>query len=186
MKNLDWKVVKSNNLLKNKWISIRADKCKMPNGKIIDPFYVYEFPNWVTVVAVTKKMEVVLVKQYRHGCGKTVIELPAGCIDESDLSPLEAVKRELIEETGYTSDEFIETCIVSANPSTHNNVTFCFLATNVELTEETNLDETEEIEVVLKPLDEVIEDLKNNKFLQSLHVSALFHALIHLKEIDFK
>ena len=186
MKDLNWEVISSEHLIKKKWISIRADKCKMPSGKIIDPFYVYEFPNWVTVVAITKNKEVVLVRQYRHGCGKSILELPAGVIDETDLSPLEAAKRELIEETGYTSDEFIQTCIVSANPSTHNNVTFCFLATNVELTEETNLDDTEEIEVVLKPLDEVIEALKNNEFLQSLHVSALFQALIHLNKIDLK
>ena len=47
-------------------------------------------------------------------------------------------------------------------------------------------DETEELEVVLKPLDEVIEALKNNEFLQSLHVSALFQALIYLNKIDLK
>ena len=56
---------------------------------------------------------------------------------------------------------------------------------DAELTSETDLDDTEQIEVVLKPIDEVIFDLKENKFLQALNVTALFHALIHINMIKF-
>jgi 8-oxo-dGTP pyrophosphatase MutT (NUDIX family) len=180
MQNFDWKLLKSEHIVKDRWISLRADTCKMPNGRIVTPYYVYEYPTWVNVVAVTKQKEVVLVQQYRHGFQKTLIELPSGGMEISDISPTEAIKRELAEETGYTGEEFIHTCTISANPANHNNLTHCFLALNVELTKDISLDETEQIKVVLKPLNEVINSLKNNDFLQALHVSSLFHAFMHM------
>lgn len=180
MQNFDWQVLKSEHIVKDKWISLRADTCKMPNGRIVTPYYVYEYPTWVNVVAVTKQKEVVLVQQYRHGFQKTLLELPSGGMEITDISPTEAIKRELVEETGYTGEEFIHTCTISANPANHNNLTHCFLALNVELTKDISLDETEQIRVVLKPLNEVAISLKNNDFLQALHVSSLFHAFMYM------
>jgi len=65
--------------------------------------YVLEYPDWISVFGLTLKREVVLVKLYRHGTGKTLLELPSGKVDEQDESPLETAKRELLEETGYTT-----------------------------------------------------------------------------------
>lgn len=180
MQNFDWQLLKSEHIVRDRWISLRVDTCRMPNGRIIAPYYVYEYPTWVNVVAITTQKEVVLVEQYRHGCQKTLLELPSGGMEPTDKSPVEAIKRELAEETGYTGEEFIHTCTISANPANHNNLTYCFLALNVELTKDASLDETEQIRVILKPLNEVLENLKNNDFLQALHVSSLFHALINM------
>lgn len=185
MEDFKWTIMNSEHLVKDRWISLRADTCKMPNGKIITPYYILEYPNWVNVVAITKQKEVVLVQQYRHGSEKTLLELPSGGMEKTDSSPVEAIKRELAEETGYTGSEFIHTCTISANPANHNNLTYCFLALDVELTRDIYLDETEQIKVVLKPLNEVITSLKDNKFLQALHVSSLFHALMYIGKIKF-
>lgn len=185
MEDFKWTIMNSEHLVKDRWISLRADTCKMPNGKIITPYYILEYPNWVNVVAITKQKEVVLVQQYRHGSEKTLLELPSGGMEKTDSSPVEAIKRELAEETGYTGSEFIHTCTISANPANHNNLTYCFLALDVELTRDIHLDETEQIKVVLKPLNEVITSLKDNKFLQALHVSSLFHALMYMGKIKF-
>lgn len=124
----------------------------MPNGKIIEPYYVFEFPTWVNAVAVTKENEVILVKQYRHGYQRTLIELPCGGVEPFDKSPLDAMKRELLEETGYFSNDFVETCKISANPASHNNLTYCFLALNAELVAAPNLDDSGQIEVIWKRL----------------------------------
>lgn len=183
MESLNWKILNSKYVIKDKWISLRADTCIMPSGKIVEPYYILEYPTWVSVVAITKKNEVILVKQYRHGCKKTLLELPSGCMEVYDLSPMDAIKRELLEETGYTSEEFIDLGTISANPSSHNNLTYSFLALNVELVKEPHLDDTEQIEVVLKPLKQVIECLKNNEFLQALHVSTIFKALVYMNII---
>lgn len=128
MEDFDWSILKSEYIVKHKWISLRADTCKMPNGKIVALYYVFEYPDWVNVVALTKQNEVILVQQYRHGCQKTLLELPSGSMEPFDKSPMEAVRRELLEETGYTCKDFIYTGETSANPSNHNNLTHCFLA----------------------------------------------------------
>ncbi len=179
---MKWKIEKSEYLLSDKWIKVRADKCVMPNGKVVEPYYVLEYPNWVNVVGVTEKNEIILVKSYRHGVGKELIELPCGLIDNTDSTPLEAAKRELLEETGYTSNDFIQTGIVSANPSNHNNLTYCFLARNLQIINSQALDETEEIEIVLTPINKVLEMLQKGQFLQALHVSSLYYAINYLKE----
>ena len=180
---MNWKTIKSEYVLNNKWIKVRADKCRMPNGQIIDPYYVLEYPAWINVFGITKDNNVVLVKLYRHGVRKTVLELPCGVMEGSDKTPMDAAKRELLEETGYTSDNFIQTGIVSPNTSNHQNYTYCFLAQNLEKTADPKPDITEEIVTHLVPLKNAVHMLKNGEFLQALHVSSVFYALSYLKKI---
>lgn len=177
MHRLDWHVVDSTYIVKDRWLSLRADACRLPNGRTIAPYYVFEYPDWVNVVALTENGHVVLVKQYRHGLQRTLIELPCGGVEPQDTSPLEATKRELLEETGYTGEHFIQTGILSANPANHTNMTYCFLATSVRQIAAPVLDDTEQLEVMLLPLEEVIELVHNGGILQALHVGSLFFAL---------
>ncbi len=169
-----WKVLESRYLHE----IIRIDTCQLENGKIIEPV-ILEFGTFVTIVAITKEKEVLLVKQYRHGAQKVLLELPGGGVDKGENS-LDAAKRELLEETGYASDTFIQTGVVSPNPSNHNNQAVSFLALDVEKKSGQTLDDTEEILVSLMPLDETIQWVKSGGLLQSLHVSAFFFAISHL------
>lgn len=183
---MKWKINNSQYIVNDKWLKLRADSCSMSKGTIIEPYYVFEYPDWINVFGITSDNEVILVKQYRHGIQKVVLELPSGCIDEQDKSPLAAAKRELLEETGYSGNNFTETCIVSANPANHNNQTHCYLATDLKKTSEISLDEGEEIETVLVPFNDFITMFKENKFDQALHVSSIFYALQYLDRIDMK
>ncbi len=183
MDSFAWKVLESRQVIKDKWLSLRADKCQLPNGHILEPCYVMEYRAWVNVVALTKNQDVVLVREYRHGIQKTLLELPGGTTDPEDVSPLAAIKRELLEETGFTSETFIETGRLSPNPATHNNILHCFLATNVEQVDKPKLDDTEQIDLVLMPLQKVIELAANGGLLQALHVASLFFALLRLGRV---
>lgn len=183
--SFNWNLLNFKYIVKDKWISLRADTCQMPNGKIVEPYYVLEYPTWVNIVALTKNQEIILVKQYRHGLQKTVLELPCGAVEAEDISPLAAAKRELLEETGYTSDNFVEIGILSPNPATHNNLTHCFLATNVEKVSELNLDDTEQIDISLLPLEKTLEVIESGIVLQALHISSLFLALKTLGNLRF-
>ncbi|MFN6540706.1 MAG: NUDIX hydrolase [Nostoc sp. EkiNYC01] len=185
MNSFDWTVLSSKYLVQDKWLKLRADTCQMPEGKIVEPFYVFEYPTWVNIVAITKNQEVVLVKQYRHGVQKTVLELPGGSMDLEDSSPMEAAKRELLEESGYTSNNFVETGIISPNSATHNNLIYCFLATNVELVDDLKLDITEQIDVILLPLSKLVKDIDNGILLQAFHITSLFFALKKLGKVQF-
>ncbi|MEH1939626.1 MAG: NUDIX hydrolase [Nostoc sp.] len=183
--SFDWIVLNSRHIVKDRWISLRSDTCQMPNGTIVDPYYVLEYPTWVNVVALTKNQEIVLVKQYRHGLKKTILELPSGAVEAEDILPVEAAKRELLEETGFTSNNFIETGILSPNPANHSNLTYCFLAENVEHVADLKLDVTEQIDVVMLPLEKIFEAIDRGILLQTLHISSLFFALKKLGKVQF-
>ena len=172
---MNWKVSSSKQILRDRWISIRADTCCTPDGVVISPYYVLEYPDWVNVVAVTPQEEIVLVRQYRHGIGQTLLELPCGEVEKEDASPLEAARRELLEETGYQAEAFTSTGILAPNPATHNNSTHCFLATGCRRIASPTQDEAERTEVVLMPLPEFAESLLAGGLSQALHVgSSLF------------
>ncbi len=178
---MNWKIEESNYLIDDQWLKVRVDKCSMPDGKIVQPYYVLEYPTWVNVFGITKKNEVVLIKQYRHGLRRTVLELPCGAMEEQDKSPMDAARRELLEETGYTSENFIQTGIVSPNPANHNNLTYCFLALNLEKVKTPHLDETEDLETVLKPYSDTVKMLKNGEFLQAMHISSVFYGMNYIE-----
>ena len=182
MHKFDWTIEESRYVVEDKWLSLRADTCRMPNGHIVTPYYVIEYPTWVNVVALTPKQEVVLVKQYRHGIQKTTLELPGGAVMPTKETPLEAIKREFLEETGYVSDDIVETGRVCPNPACHTNYAHCFLARNVRSEAKPKLDASEQIEVVLLPLDEVREIIYRGDLLQALHISSFFFAMRMLKK----
>ncbi|MFO0414485.1 MAG: NUDIX hydrolase, partial [Bacteroidota bacterium] len=174
---MNWKKLESKYLFRDNWLTLRADRCERPDGKIIDPYYVYEFPDWVTAVAFTKENEIILIRQYRHALGETVIEIPGGCVDASDQNLEEACARELLEETGYRFEKMEYLCKTSANPSTNSNLMHIFLATGGEKIAEQKLDEAEDIEILLLSIDQVKQLLRSNQLLQSMHVTALLYGL---------
>jgi len=185
-KSLKWKTLSSEYLFTDTWLRARADKCERQDGKIVYPYYVMEYPEWATGLALTKKNEVVLVRQYRHALGVDCIEIPGGCIDASDKSKEEAIRREFLEETGYKFDTVEYLGSTSANPSTNANLMHMFLLTGGEKVQEQDLDGNEEIEVLLVPLSEFKQMLLNNELVQSMHVTTIFYALNKLGMLDVK
>ena len=185
MSDLNWKILKSEYLFSDLWFKVRKDKCETPGGKTIDPYYVYEFPTWVTAVPVTDDGRIIMVKQYRHALGKTCIEIPGGCVDDTDKNFEEAIARELKEETGYTFSSFEYLGPTSANPSTNNNLMHMFLARGGKLTSKQELDGNEEIEVELFSVDEVKQLLRDKKIVQSMHVTCIMYALEKLRELSY-
>lgn len=175
-----WNRVHSEYLFKKDKLIIRKDDCELANGKIITPCYVFEFPDWVNVFALTKYEELILVKQYRHAFGDVVIELPGGWIKPSDTSEEVAVKRELAEETGYTIDKIIKLGSISPNPALNSNLLHMFLATDAMLSTSIMPDEDEEIEILLVPINEVLNMLKNSTLINNGHVTCIFYALYRL------
>lgn len=182
---MNWKTLSSKYLFTDNWLKLRADTCERPDGKIISPYYVYEFTPWVAAFALTKEHQVVMVKQYRHALGQTIIELPGGCVDPTDQSFEDAIARELLEETGYQFNKIEFLCKTSPNPSTNNNLLSAFLATGGEKVKEQQLDEAEDIEVLLFSIDEVKQMIRENQLLQSMHVTALLYGLEKIGELKY-
>lgn len=173
-----WKVLSSRHIHPR----YRLDTVELANGKTFEPM-VCEFRSWANVLALTKNNEVVLVRQYRHGVQEALLELPGGIVDDGE-NPLEGVRRELMEETGYAAQNIVEVGRIYPNPAFQHNTLFCYIATGAEKVGEQHFDETEEIEVHLMPLDDLVEMAKRGEFLHALHVAVLFQALAYLQRVQ--
>jgi 8-oxo-dGTP pyrophosphatase MutT (NUDIX family) len=180
--NLIWKKLSSHYIHKGPWATLRTDRCEMPSGHIVEDYYVLEYSNWVNAVAITEDNKILMVNQYRHAAEIVSLEIPGGVIDAGEL-PEQALRRELLEETGYLFDDFELLCTVYANPSTADNHTYCYLARGGKKVQEQALDEQEEIIVETFTIADVKQLLANNKIAQALHCTGLFYALIKLGEL---
>ena len=179
----EWKHLSSKYIHREKWFNLRSDKVLKGNGAEMEPYYVFEFSDWVNVLPVTTEGKIILVKQYRYALGIWSIEVPGGIMDPHETNPEEAAKRELLEETGYSCKNIEQVAVVATNPATQNNRLFCYLATGCELTHAQDFDEDEEIELLVVSLAELKEMLRKNEIAQSLHVCSIMYALMHMGEI---
>jgi 8-oxo-dGTP pyrophosphatase MutT (NUDIX family) len=173
-----WSTLGTRYLYQKPWLTMRQDTVKLPNNKVIEDYYIWEFPPWVNVLAVTKEQKFVLIRQYRHGIGKVFYELPAGVHDKEGESLLESAQRELQEETGYNGGTWQTWMNLSANPALQNNITSTFLAEGVELFSTQQLDATEEISVHLVNREELRTIALDGSMMQSLHVAPILKYLL--------
>ena len=170
---VNWKVIKSTYPFESPWLRIRMDHIRMPSGLEIPDFYVEELPDWVNVIAITKDGKFLVEEQYRHGLGRVCFELCAGAVEQGE-SPLDAIKRELIEETGYISNEWSVFGEYAPNTSGCNNLCYTFIATNVEKISEPKLDKTEEIKLHLLNEDEIKEMMLDGRITEAVMLAPLW------------
>ncbi|MEP7277652.1 MAG: NUDIX hydrolase [Bacteroidota bacterium] len=180
---MNWKTISSEYINKHIFFTARRDRCLRSDGTLIDPYYVVELPVSATALPVTENGEVVLVKQYRHPINETIIETPGGFIEEGEDAAT-GLKRELLEETGYSFTHIEPLGRVAANPGLLNNFTELFLATGGKKTNPQQLDHNEEIEILLVSMDELIRMLLAGEIKQSLHVNCIFYALMKMGKLQ--
>jgi len=172
-----WKILNSKIVFDNKWCRVRQDEIELPSGQVIDDFFVNVRPDIALILPLTENKEIVFVRQYRHGVGKILLELPAGAFDAQQESSFVAAARELEEETGYVADALVEIATLYDNPVKDTNNIHIFLAENVRLSVKQTLDVTEEIEVVLIPIEDVMSKISKGEICVSGTVAALFLGL---------
>jgi 8-oxo-dGTP pyrophosphatase MutT (NUDIX family) len=168
------KVLESRYAFADPWLRLRSDTVLLPNGRLLSPCTIFEYPDWVDVIALTGERNVVLVDQYRHAVGQLRTEFPAGAVDEAEV-PLAAIKRELLEETGYASDDWHRLGSAPVNPVLQTNRIHCFLALGAHKVAEQDLDEGEAIRTHELPLPEFIEQVEAGRLeLPALQLASLY------------
>jgi 8-oxo-dGTP pyrophosphatase MutT (NUDIX family) len=154
----------------------RWDRLRNPRtGEEFDRL-VLETPDWVNVVAITHDRRLVCVHQYRFGSGTVTLEVPGGMVDRGEGHE-QAARRELQEETGYTSARWRYLGSIEPNPAFHDNLCHHWLAEECVLTHELKLDSGEDIEIELVRLDDVVTRIAAGDIRHSLVISALSHVL---------
>lgn len=182
--SLVWEEIKTDHIIQNEWIDFRSTVYRLPDGKIFEPYYSYSRRDYVVIVASDTEGKYICVRQFRHGIREVTTEFPAGGIERKDgkeygadkniqaEDALEAAKRELMEETGYESDDWTSLLTVPSNATVADNYAHIFMAKNCRKIAGQDLDEMEFIHVVKLSADEIEELIAGGEFQQAMHVMA--------------
>lgn len=178
-----WQRTDRKTLVNNAWLKIHQDTYRLPNGKELDDYYVIEERPGVNVVAITPDNEVILVRQYRAAVKDVVYDFPAGFVEDDGQPLLEQAKRELVEETGYTTDTWFELGKSYAAPHRMHKQDHFFLALDVTRTQEQSLDETEFVNFELIPIEKVKAMIADDEFNCGVCMSSLLKSFLKLQEL---
>lgn len=176
---MPWEVRESIPLGDFKVFAVRKDVTLSPvTGKAHD-FFVLEAPDWVNVVAVTPRDEVVLIRQWRAGTREETLEIPGGGVEPHDADALLSARRELREETGFDAERWTEIGWIHPNPAIQGNRCTTFLAEGAFRAGEPEPDGGEDIRVELRPVAELDELVRSGAVRHGIVVAALHFFLLH-------
>ena len=179
MPNRKWEIISSELVVESPWYNLRRDSCRLPRGSVIDQYYVRVHAGFSVVFALTSDRLVVMTRQYKHGIGDVVLELPAGALEPGE-SAAGCAARELEEETGFVAPAFEPMADFAADPTSSTGRLFLFLARDATAEGRAAPDITEDIETVLLPIDDVLARIRSGEIYVQSHVAAIYSALDRL------
>lgn len=144
-----WKIVKSVDISPSKWYPLQKHTVELPDGRIVEDYFVSHMDDVVMVVPILATGEIVLVKQYKHGIQDIMIELPAGYIQKGK-TPTQSAIAELHEETGIKIAEsrLMSLGKIASSPGKSLQVVHMYLAVDLNFNSAQMLDPNESIEVL--------------------------------------
>ncbi len=177
-----WQVTASRYLLRDKWLTVRADDCITQTGARVAQYYVLEYPDWAHVAAFDGEGRLLVVRQYRHALGRVCVELPGGVIEEGE-TPLRAIQRELMEETGHAAESWERLGALSPNPATHTNTLHSFLARGVTAVSAPAPDATEDVTYEFLTIPAILDMIETGEFAQVMQVATVLLALRRMEKV---
>lgn len=149
-----WELFEEKEVLKTSLATIRSSPVRCRRSGREKEFYLFDFSDWVNVVAVTPDDQLVMIRQFRYGSRRQEIEIPGGMIDPGE-DPIAAGCRELAEETGYAGKNPVIIGKVCPNPAIQRNYCYTVLVRDAVLSAQPRLDDMEDIECFLHSHAEV-------------------------------
>lgn len=143
----------SEKLFSGRVIDLYLEEVVLPNGKT-STREIIKHPGAVAVIAITEENKIVMVQQYRKAMERVLVEIPAGKLEEGEL-PVVTAKRELEEETGYTTDSLQYLISFYTSPGFADELVHIYFTEELQiLTEKAELDEDEFVDVLEVTLEE--------------------------------
>ncbi|MEM6529425.1 MAG: NUDIX hydrolase [Chloroflexota bacterium] len=176
-----WHVTHSEYVIETPYMSLRRDSATLPDGSTVPDYYVVEERDYGMVFALTKAHELVMVRQYKHGIGKIMLELPAGFFDDEDDNPAAGCMREFREETGYDAPHYTLIGSHVRHPTRNTNRGHLVVATGAHPATGQHLDALENIEVVLLPIEQAFDKVRAGEVDAVGTVASMFMAWDYLK-----
>jgi ADP-ribose pyrophosphatase len=164
------KTVSTRRIHEGRIINLREDVVLLPSGRQAKREIV-EHHGAVCIVPVLSDGRVVLVRQWRHPAADALLEVPAGGL-EKDEEPLEAARRELIEECGYRTSKITPLYTAFLAPGYSTELMYAYVAEELEAGE-TDPDEDENVAVEIYPLDELMAMIYDGQIRDAKTISAL-------------
>jgi len=168
-----WKTLESKLVLDTPYYKVRMDVCQLPDGTIIQDFCVREEPDAVIAFCVTREGQVVLVHQYRHAVDRETTELPGGFTSRHDINTAEAARRELLEETGYSSEKMEEVAVLDMNDSSSSAKIYVYVALDAERVTAPEFRSREQTETALVPKEQLLTMVKDGTIRSSNQIAAI-------------
>lgn len=196
---LGWKEIKRETIIHDEWIDFRKSTYRFPDGSVYEPYYSYSRRDYAVIVATDEDGRYICVRQFRQGIKEITTEFPAGGIERTDgkeyagsvfnggehadnmsehedeheaEDALDAAKRELLEETGYESDEWTHLLTIPSNATISDNYAHIYSARNCRKVSGQDLDDMEFLNVVTHTDEEIEKLIYSGDFKQSVHVMA--------------
>ena len=177
-RELEWKEARTEHIVRDEWIDFRKTAYLFPDGRVIEPFYSYSRRDYVVVVASDTEGKYICVRQFRQGIREVTTEFPAGGIEDNEASAenkkeaFEAAKRELLEETGYISDDWSHLLTVPSSATITDNYAYIYTARNCRKVSGQTLDDMEFLNVSKHTATEIEEMIAEGRFQQAVHIMA--------------
>jgi 8-oxo-dGTP pyrophosphatase MutT (NUDIX family) len=169
-----WKRLGSRPIADCRVFKVLSESFRSPRTGQDHEFFVLSSADWVNVVALTDAGEMLLVRQFRFGRQQMSLEIPGGMVDPGE-SPIEAARRELLEETGYSPRRIEPLGVIDSNSAILDNLTHTFLATGCEQSAAQHLDSTEDLDLVKVQASRIDELLRSGEVRHPLVSVALHH-----------
>jgi 8-oxo-dGTP pyrophosphatase MutT (NUDIX family) len=178
MADSNWQLIRSTTLRDFRVVRVREDTYQFAPSGDERGYVVCDSADWVLIIPITPDNEVVFVRQFRHGRGEVVLEIPGGVMDDGEC-PVDTAIRELREETGFVAEE-IQICgPLLPNPALNNARIHVAVATGCLPKFAPAPEPFEEIEVELRPLGSVTQMIATGELQHALCIAAFAVTGVH-------
>ncbi len=173
MKDEHFKILSTQTVFKGRIFDVVSEDLVLPNGSHVKREFVTH-PGAVVIIPRLNSHSLLLIRQYRHAIRESILEFPAGTLEEGE-NPIECAKREVVEETGYSASDWADLGEIVPGPGFCNEVQYCFVAGDLKPSSQ-SLDEDEVIEVVEMSIADIQQEIATGRIKDAKSIAAFARA----------